>query len=58
MDRSTQWLYEQNEEQTDTEMDTEECRPIGMILPPLAGSAPMEVILETQLIQLNGNGKV
>ena len=29
-----------------------------MILPPLASSAPWEVIPETQLAQLNGNGKV
>ena len=53
-----QQLYEHNEESTDTGMDIEKSRPIGMILPPLAGSAPTEVIPETQLIQLNGNGKV
>ena len=53
-----QRIYEHNEEQMDTKMDTEDCRPLGTILPFIAGSASTEVTPETQLIQLNGNGKV
>ena len=44
--------------QVDTEMDFEEGKPSGMILPPLVGFAPTEVIPETQLTQINNKGKV
>ena len=53
-----QRLCKYNEERMEIKMAPDEYRPIGMTLPTIAGSAPMEVIPETQACQLNGNGKI
>ena len=46
------------EEQADTEMDTEEGRIVGTVLPPVAGPSFTEVIPKTQPILLNNKGSV
>ena len=54
----TQRLSEHDDSQEDLVMETERGTTIGMEVFPTSRQTPIEVIPETKLLSLNGNGKV